>query len=75
MELSNLHRISVVNSNCLSIEEMSGLEVAMLQRKLQENLVGKPTFWGKLFGSTQDYLIVQHVDPYAEFPDKNFYFW
>lgn len=52
-----------------------GLEVAILMRKLQENLVGQPLFWGKIFGSTQDYLIVQHVDPYSEFPDKKFYFW
>ena len=75
MELSNLHKIAIVNSSSLNIEEISGIEVAMLQRKLQENLVGKPTFSGKIYGSTQDYLIVQHVDPYAEFPDKKFYYW
>mmetsp|Transcript_2825 Transcript_2825/g.4355 ORF Transcript_2825/g.4355 Transcript_2825/m.4355 type:complete len:267 (-) Transcript_2825:63-863(-) len=66
--------MGLVNGSCLNSEEQSGLEVAMLMRKLQENLVGQPLFWGKIYGSTQDYLIVQHVDPYAEFPDKKFYF-
>jgi len=46
----------------------------MLQRKLQENLVGQMYFWGKMFGTTQDYLIVHHIDPFAEFPDKKYYY-
>lgn len=75
MELNNVSRIGSVLGYGLNTEEFSGLEVAMLQRKLQENLVGKMYFWGKIFGSTQDYLIVANVDPFAEFPDKRFYFW
>lgn len=59
----------------LNTEETSGLEVAMLQRKLQENLTGDMYFWGKIFGTTQDYLVVFNVDPFAEFPEKKFYFW
>jgi hypothetical protein len=60
--------------NGLSFEETSGLEVAMMQRKLQENLTGKLMFWGKVYGTTQDYLIVYATDPFKEFPDKTFYF-
>eukprot|EP01032_Pedospumella_encystans_P037363 gene37363-42319_t len=56
MDLNSVHRISQVQGQGLNIEEFSGLEVAMLQRKLQENLVGKMYFWGKIFGTTQDYL-------------------
>lgn len=59
----------------LNIEEISGLEVAMLQRKLEENLPGKMYFWGKVFGTTQDYLIVYTINPFAIFPDKTYYFW
>jgi hypothetical protein len=75
MDLNSVHRISQVNTCGLNIEEQSGLEVAMLQRKLQENLTGKMFFWGKIFGSTQDYLVVHHIDQFAPFPDKKFYFW
>lgn len=59
----------------LNIEEISGLESAMLQRKLEENLPGKMYFWGKVFGTTQDYLIVHNIDPFATFPLKKYYFW
>lgn len=31
-------------------------------------------FWGKIFGSNQDYLIVQVMDLYGEFPEKFFYY-
>ena len=31
-------------------------------------------FWGKIFGSTQDYLVVQCMDLYGEFPEKSFYY-
>jgi hypothetical protein len=38
-------------------------------------LPGKMYFWGKIFGTTQDYLIVHNIDPYAAFPEKKYYFW
>lgn len=75
MELHRISRVGPLLGFGLNIEEYSGLEVAMLQRKLQENLPGEMYFWGKIFGSTQDYLIVFNVDPFAEFPEKKFYFW
>lgn len=75
MELHAISRISPISGYGLNIEEESGLEVAMMQRKLQENLVGKMYFWGKIFGTTQDYLIVHNINPFDEFPEKNFYFW
>ncbi len=74
MDLNNVHRVGPLQGQSLNVEEISGLEVAMLQRKLQENLLGKMLFWGKIYGSTQDYLIVFHVNPFDEFPDKKFYF-
>jgi hypothetical protein len=75
MELSNLEKINPLSGNSLNIEEISGLEVAMLQRKREENLVGKFLFWGKLFGATQDYLVVVLIDSTAEFPSKKYYYW
>lgn len=69
-----MHRVGPLQGQTLNVEEISGLEVAMLQRKLQENLLGKMLFWGKIYGSTQDYLVVFHVNPFDEFPDKKFYF-
>ena len=75
MDLHAIHRIAPISGFGLSIEEFSGLEVASAVRKLEENLVGKMQFWGKIFGTTQDYLIIYHVDPFAEFPDKKYYYW
>jgi hypothetical protein len=71
----NIERTGGMSGMGLNIEEISGLEVAMLQRKLEENLPGKMYFWGKVFGTTQDYLIVHNIDPYAVFPEKKYYFW
>lgn len=70
-----MHRIGPVLGFCLNVEETSGLEVAMLQRQLQENLPGRMFFWGKINGTTQDYLLAYNVDDFAEFPDRKFYFW
>ena len=75
MELQQLHRVGPLNGATLNTEEISGLESAMQQRKLEENLVGKMCFWGKIYGSTQDYLIVYNTNPFLEFPTKKFYFW
>lgn len=75
MELSALPRIASVSGQTLNVEEISGLESSMVERKLEEKLTGKFQFWGKIFGSSQDYLIVQCVDLYSEFMEKKFYFW
>ena len=53
MELQNIERTGGMLGMGLNIEEISGLEVAMLQRKLEENLPGKMYFWGKVFGMTR----------------------
>lgn len=74
MELSNITRLAPLSGATLSTEEYSGLEVAMLQRKLAENLPGRMYFWGKIFGSTQDYLVVHNINPFAEFPVKKYYY-
>jgi len=75
MELNNITRLSALNGASLNGEEMSGLQVAMQQRKLEENLIGKLYFWGKIFGSKQDYLIVFLLDTTGEFPSRKYYFW
>jgi hypothetical protein len=75
MELQNIGRAGPMIGMGLNTEEVSGLEVAMLQRKLEENLSGKMYFWGKIFGTTQDYLVVYNMNPYGIFPQKKYYFW
>jgi len=76
MELSNISRISALCGNTLNLEEVAGLEVAILQRRREESLVGRLLFWGKIYGSTQDYLVVVHVDgtPSSDFPTKKYYY-
>jgi len=74
MLLKNVSEMAGVSGNGLNVEEFAGLEVAMKQRKLQENLNGSLYFWGKINGTTQDYLVVYNIDPFTEFPDKKFYF-
>ena len=75
MDLNNISRLSALSGAALNGEEMSGLQVGMLQRKLEENLSGKLYFWGKIFGSKQDYLIVYCLDTSADFPSRSYYFW
>jgi hypothetical protein len=75
MDLFNVHRLGSLFGVGLNTEEFSGLEVAILKLQLNENLNGKMQFWGKIYGETQDYLIVSHVDPFYEFPEKTYYFW
>jgi len=74
MELHNLHRAGQLIGAGLSTEEISGLEVATLQRKTEENLIGKVSFWGKIYGSKSDYLIVYNINPTLDFPDKKYYY-
>lgn len=74
MDLFNTHRLGSTFSVSLSAEEVAGLEVAMMKLQLNENLKGKMQFWGKIYGETQDYLIVCHLDTFAEYPEKNYYF-
>lgn len=74
MDLSNVSKLGALNGQTLSIEETAGLEMAMSKRKLEENITGKLQFWGKVFGNTQDYLIVSSTDTTADFPDKKFFY-
>lgn len=74
MELQNISRLSSICGYTLNVEELAGLEIAMLQRKREENLPGKWLFWGKIFGVTQDYLIVYTVDILSDFPEKKYYY-
>lgn len=74
MNLSSMPKISAVAGQILNTEEISGLESGMVERKLEEKLSGKMQFWGKIFGSSQDYLIIQVMEMYGEFPEKVFYY-
>ena len=74
MDLNSIAKVGPLHGQTLNIEEVAGLEVGVMQRKLQENLPGNFFFWGKVFGSTQDYLVVFHLSPYDEFPEKKFYY-
>jgi radial spoke head protein 9 len=74
MDLQNVSKVSALSGYSLNIEETSGLEVAILQRKREENLSGRLVFWGKVFGVTQDYLVVLLIDPCDEFPSKKYYY-
>lgn len=75
MDLNCLPKLAAVGGNTLNVEEIAGLEVAMMQRKLEENLSGKFQFWGKIFGATQDYLIVQCMEIFGEFPEYKYFYW
>lgn len=74
MDLHSLPLIAGLSGQTLNIEEISALESAMVERKLEEKLTGKFQFWGKIFGVTQDYIVVQCMDLYSEFPEKKFYY-
>lgn len=74
MELQTAARMGPMAGACLNAEELGALEVSMMERRLEESLLGKLYFWGKIYGSTQDYLVVYNVNPYTDFPDKVYYF-
>ena len=74
MDLSSVSILGPLNGKTLSVEEIAGLEVACAQRKLEENLPGKLSFWGKITGNTQDYLVVFSTDESREFPTKKYYY-
>ncbi len=74
MDLRNLNQISPSAGLTLNLEEQSGLEVAMGQRRREENLSAPFLFWGKIFGATQDYLIAVTTTTGSDFPEKKYYY-
>jgi hypothetical protein len=74
MDLENIDRASFAGVS-LNIEEVSGLQVAMLQRLREERLVSKLKLWGKILGVERDYLITCSLMPTEAFPDKKFFYW
>ena len=58
---------------CLNIQEDAGLETALLDGALKNNLP-KLEFWGKITGTTDSYLIAVGYSPEYPFPKKTF-FW
>lgn len=74
MELNQLSKIAPLCGNCLNVEEMSGLQVALQQVKVEENIRQKMYFWGKITGTKQDYLVVFYFHIGQDFPIKKYYY-
>jgi radial spoke head protein 9 len=74
MELQQISKVGSMSGSCLTPEEYANIEIGMMQRLLEENLPGKMYFWGKINGKDQDYIIAYNIDPYAEFPERKYYF-
>lgn len=75
MDLSTIEFYQLAASFTLNPEEICCLNASMQQRQMEENLNGEMLFWGKLFGSAQDYLICVNINTNAAFPVKKYYFW
>jgi radial spoke head protein 9 len=59
----------------LSISERAGLDIAMLQVRQSENLpLGSLSFWGRIKGKNDDYLVAVALTPSYPFPSKKFYY-
>lgn len=74
MELNNLTKLAPLCGNGLNIEEMSGLQVAMQQIRIEENVRSKFYFWGKINGTKQDYLVVFFFKGGQDFPTRKYYY-
>lgn len=72
MNISDLSKLSHCGGS-LSVEEASALEVAMLQKKLDEGF-SSILFWGRITGENTDYLIVYASIPGDIIDEKKFYF-
>jgi len=71
-DLDNIDKLSD-SGMCLSVEEKAGLEIATVQRKNDEQM-GEIYFWGKIQGTTEDYLICYGLLPSYDYPQKKFWF-
>ena len=70
----NLNHVSKVASFglTLNMEERFALKASIL--KLRANGAGAVKFWGKINGTSRDYLICCSADTSSTFPAKNFYY-
>jgi radial spoke head protein 9 len=70
-----LERIDALSDSgmCLSVAERAGLEVAMVQRTNDEGFKAL-FFWGKITGTSEDYLICYGLLPSYDYPQKKFFF-
>jgi radial spoke head protein 9 len=71
--LANIDRVAAASGFTLSVEELAGLELALIKRSNEENL-SNINFWGKIFGASADFLIAVSIVTSADFPVKKFYF-
>merc|ERR1719446_1703108 len=73
VSLANLPSLGPSGSG-LSVEEKSGLQVSMLQRRDAEGFSADLKFWGRITGKTNDYLVAIAMKPAYPFPLKKFYY-
>lgn len=62
--------------NCgqgLNVEERCGLQAAITKEQHESGVSGIQ-FWGKITGTTKDYLVCCVIDPTTTFPAKQFYY-
>ena len=71
MNLAHVSKIAGFGGG-LNVEERFALKAAIM--KLRGEGAGKVSFWGKINGSTRDYLICCTADSSSTFPAKNFYY-
>ena len=57
----------------LNVEERAALQVSTNKLRLDEGL-REVSFWGKLSGEEDDYLVVYGFGASQDFPHKRFYF-
>lgn len=57
----------------LNLEEQCGLQAAITKCEQSEMISGLQ-FWGRINGTTRDYLICCAVDPVTDFPAKQFFY-
>uniref|UniRef100_A0A7S2V1U7 Radial spoke head protein 9 homolog n=1 Tax=Fibrocapsa japonica TaxID=94617 RepID=A0A7S2V1U7_9STRA len=74
MELEFISRIEPSSGCTLSLDEKSGLDIAVLQRRQEEIFSTKLYFWGKIMGEEEDYLVAYALVPSEDVPTKKFYY-
>ena len=74
MNLEHIDRLSE-HGISLTPEERVGLRIAITQRTHEENLENPFVFWGKVFGTDNDYLICETLVETADLIKQRFYFW
>ena len=76
MELTHLSILATCQGQTLNSQQLSNVQIGCVKRHATENLVDV-RFWGKIEGTSGDYLIVQGIsssNSSSAYPVKKFYF-